>query len=99
MVAPVSRAVWVIESPMVTRRRPAGGGTAAACARRPRSRPAMTPPTQFVCHRGMGGGRRLGGRCLNYVKQEVFDPGAAQEVVNRLGPDTFSKNALALTTQ
>jgi len=36
---------------------------------------------------------------LNYVKQEVFDPGAAQEVVNRLGPDTFSKNALALTTQ
>jgi multiple sugar transport system substrate-binding protein len=33
-----------------------------------------------------------------YAKQEIFDTKAAQEVVDRLGPDTFSKKALDLVT-
>jgi multiple sugar transport system substrate-binding protein len=36
---------------------------------------------------------------LSYAKQEVFDPAAAQDVVNNLGADTFDKNALELVTQ
>jgi multiple sugar transport system substrate-binding protein len=35
---------------------------------------------------------------LNFVKQGVFDPSAAEDVVNNLGRDTFSKNALELAT-
>jgi multiple sugar transport system substrate-binding protein len=33
-----------------------------------------------------------------YAKQEIFDPEAAQEVVDRLGKDTFSKRALDLVS-
>ena len=36
---------------------------------------------------------------LSYAQQEVFDPAAAQEVVDKLGPDTFSQKALDLVTQ
>jgi multiple sugar transport system substrate-binding protein len=36
---------------------------------------------------------------LNFVKQQVFDPSAAQDVVDKLGRDTFSKNALDLASQ
>jgi multiple sugar transport system substrate-binding protein len=35
---------------------------------------------------------------LNFAKQGVFDPDAAEAVVNNLGRDTFSKNAIDLTT-
>jgi multiple sugar transport system substrate-binding protein len=35
---------------------------------------------------------------LGYVKQQVFDPGAAQDVVDALGRDTFDKSALQLVT-
>jgi multiple sugar transport system substrate-binding protein len=34
-----------------------------------------------------------------YVKEEIFDADAAQEVVESLGPDTFSKKALDLVSQ
>jgi multiple sugar transport system substrate-binding protein len=33
-----------------------------------------------------------------YVREEIFDGEAAQEVVDKLGPDTFSKKALDLVT-
>jgi multiple sugar transport system substrate-binding protein len=33
-----------------------------------------------------------------YAKEEIFDAEAAQEVVEKLGPDTFSKKALDLVT-
>src|SRR5918995_1905634 len=33
-----------------------------------------------------------------YVREDIFDPAAAQEVVEKLGPDTFSKKALDLVT-
>jgi multiple sugar transport system substrate-binding protein len=33
-----------------------------------------------------------------YAKQDIFDADAAQEVVDRLGPDTFSKRALDLVS-
>ena len=33
-----------------------------------------------------------------YVREEIFDAAAAQEVVDRLGPDTFSKKALDLVS-
>ncbi len=33
-----------------------------------------------------------------YAKEEIFDADAAQEVVERLGPDTFSKKALDLVS-
>jgi multiple sugar transport system substrate-binding protein len=36
---------------------------------------------------------------LSYAKQEIFDPDAAQAVVDKLGADTFSKNAVELVTQ
>jgi len=36
---------------------------------------------------------------LSYAKQEIFDPDAAQAVVDKLGADTFSKNAVDLVTQ
>jgi multiple sugar transport system substrate-binding protein len=34
-----------------------------------------------------------------YVREEIFDADAAQEVVDKLGPDTFSKKALDLVSQ
>jgi multiple sugar transport system substrate-binding protein len=34
----------------------------------------------------------------SYAQQEILDPDAAQAVVDRLGPDTFSKKALDLVT-
>ena len=34
-----------------------------------------------------------------YVREEIFDAEATQEVVDRLGPDTFSKKALDLVSQ
>jgi multiple sugar transport system substrate-binding protein len=34
-----------------------------------------------------------------YAREEIFDADAAQEVVERLGPDTFSKKALDLVSQ
>lgn len=36
---------------------------------------------------------------LSYVKQQVFDPQAAQDVVDALGRDTFNQSALQLVTQ
>jgi multiple sugar transport system substrate-binding protein len=36
---------------------------------------------------------------LSYAKQEIFDPAAAQEVVDKLGADTFSQKAIDLVTQ
>jgi multiple sugar transport system substrate-binding protein len=36
---------------------------------------------------------------LSYAKQDIFDPSAAQEVVDSLGADTFSKKAIDLVTQ
>ena len=36
---------------------------------------------------------------LSYAKQEIFDPDTAQAVVDKLGADTFSKNAVDLVTQ
>ena len=36
---------------------------------------------------------------LHYAQEGVFDPDAAQDVVNKLGPQTFSKTALQLATQ
>lgn len=36
---------------------------------------------------------------LNFVKQQVFDPSAARDVVNKLGPSTFSKTSLDLASQ
>jgi multiple sugar transport system substrate-binding protein len=36
---------------------------------------------------------------LSYVKQQVFDPGAARDVVNALGRNTFNQNALQLVSQ
>ena len=35
---------------------------------------------------------------LNYAKQGVFDPSAAQDVVDKLGADTFSKKAIQLVS-
>jgi multiple sugar transport system substrate-binding protein len=34
----------------------------------------------------------------SYTREEIFDPDAAQEVVERLGPETFSKKALELVS-
>ena len=34
----------------------------------------------------------------SYAREEIFDPEAAQEVVEKLGPDTFSKSALDLVS-
>ena len=58
-------------------------------------------------HHQRGGGRqaarrrrrhaRADSRC--YAQQEIFDPDAAQEVVDKLGADTFSKKALDLVSQ
>jgi multiple sugar transport system substrate-binding protein len=36
---------------------------------------------------------------LSYAKQDIFDPSAAQAVVDKLGPDTFSKKAIDLVSQ
>jgi multiple sugar transport system substrate-binding protein len=35
----------------------------------------------------------------SYAQEEIFDPDAAQAVVDRLGPDTFSKKALDLVSR
>jgi multiple sugar transport system substrate-binding protein len=34
----------------------------------------------------------------SYAREEIFDPDAAQEVVDKLGPDTFSERALDLVS-
>jgi multiple sugar transport system substrate-binding protein len=36
---------------------------------------------------------------LSYAKQDIFDPAPAQEVVDSLGADTFSKKAIDLVSQ